>query len=326
MKQANLRLILLLFLGLSLAAYAQNTSDLPKSIVFTQVGIGPEGIEYDDASERFLVGSIHTGSVYAVTDDGEVTELIQDGWLEGSLGLHIDQSNNRLLVANIAEELVRQETPTEFQSGLGIYDLATGQVLHQVDLSRIANNPVNGANDVTVDADGNAYVTDFLDSVIYKVTPAGEASVLIESDLLMAGGFGSNGIDYHPDGFLIVAVSFAATFVKVPLDTPSALSLVDLDRPLLADGLIFQGNDLIATARTPDPNAQTPQEMPGVVARIVSDDNWQTARVVESIAGFDAATTSAVRDDAIYAINAYLNEPERASYEIIRVDFSHAQE
>lgn len=321
-KRSNFSVTASVLLMLALPACAQDTHELPEVINFNQPRLGPEGVEYDALSERFLVGSIFTGSVYAVADNGEVTPFIQDEWLEGSLGIHIDRATNRLLVVNVSSELLRQEVPEGFQSGLGVYDLETGETLFQVDLSDVADGPAHLANDVTVDNEGNAYVTDFLHPVVYRVTPQGEASVLVESELLEAETFGGNGIDYHPDGYLIVAVSENASFIKVPLDRPEALSKVALDMPLLADGLLFDGTDLIATARMPTPDAQTPQEMPGVVARIVSDDNWQSASVTEIAEGFDAATTSTMRENSIYAINAYLNDPTREAYEIVRVDFA----
>lgn len=316
--------ILLILISLSMSTQSQAQTELPEIISFTQPGIAPEGIEWDAKRQRFLVSSLTTGTIYAVEDDGTIFPLIEDDWLTNSAGIHIDTDTDRLLVAVISPEILAlnpEIIPEGFQTGLGIFDLTTGDTLYQVDLTNIAEGPMHFANDVTVDPDGNAYVTNSLAPVVFKITPDGEATVLVESDLLDGGGFGGNGIEYHPDGYLLVAVSLNGNIVKIPLDEPEALDEVSLDRPLLIDGMVYdETNDaMVVTARTLIPDAQSLAEMPGIVAILVSDDNWMTARTEAQAEDLDGATTSTIRDDLIYTISPFLEDPDREVYEIIQV-------
>ncbi len=90
-------------------------------------------------------------------------------------------------------------------ASLSIYDMATGKPLHFVDLSGIRPGEKRFPNDVAVDANGNAYVIDSLAAAIYKVTPTGQAGVLLASEQFRGPVFNLNGIVVHPDGYLIVA-------------------------------------------------------------------------------------------------------------------------
>jgi len=149
---------------------APSDSSLPDLVLAKQPSLHPEGVEWDAVNGRFLVGSLTQGTVFAVADDGTVTPFAtSDNLAMGSVGIHIDKSTNRLLVAH-SNPLVLGDAEVIGVAQLGIYDLATGEELHFVDLTALG--ALGGrffANDVTSDADGNAYVTNSLSTVIYKV-------------------------------------------------------------------------------------------------------------------------------------------------------------
>lgn len=78
------------------------------------------------------------------------------------------------------------------------------------------------ADDVSVDAHGNAYVTDAKGSKVWKVDVNGELVSTIESPLFTPRGWYNNlvalnGIVYHPDGFLIVIHTFSGLLYKIDL-------------------------------------------------------------------------------------------------------------
>ncbi|KZK76872.1 SMP-30/Gluconolaconase/LRE-like region [Pseudovibrio sp. W64] len=158
----------------------------------------PEGLEYDAKSERFLLGSIRRGEVIALNKDGTTTRLVDDERLRSVVGIRVDAERGRLLVNSSDYGVATRSTPTEkFASvALGIYDLATGAPLKFVDLSDLRPTEKKFANDLTVDADGNAYITDSLAASIYKVTPSGKASVFLSHDRFRGEGFNLNGIQY----------------------------------------------------------------------------------------------------------------------------------
>ncbi len=295
---------LALALSVSGFAFAQ---ELPDEIVIERPGFNPEGIEWDAENSAFLLGSLADGTVYRVSDDGESTPFIDDADINVSAGIEIAAANRRLLVTS-SEADVFFNFASPGIIGLGAYDLDTGERQFFVDLSDL--HPGRGfANDVAVDADGNAYVTDSFSPAIYKVDADGNAELFIEDDRFSAPFFGLNGIVAHPDGYLIASVAGQGQLFKIPLDDPTALTEIALETPLGADGMILDADgSLIAVSG-------------GVVYRLTSADDFASAQVVGT-AEHEPATTAARRDDQIYVIYAYLmTNSSRETFEIVRVDF-----
>jgi sugar lactone lactonase YvrE len=184
-----------------------------------------------------------------------------------------------------------------------------------VDLAALRPHGRHLANDVTVDPAGNAYVTDSLSPLIYKVTPDGRASVLVEDPRLTGEGIGLNGIEYLPGGDLLVAQSSGHTLYRIPLDAPEQLAEVRLSEPLAADGLLL----------LPDGAVVTPAPFHPAVLELRSDDGWASARVTRRHPTTPevTTTTAALRDGAVYALNAHFAEmggPQPVeAFEIFRV-------
>lgn len=317
MRQSRLLFVLMAVLISVFPVVAQDdTPALPDEIVFeAPTGLQPEGVVWDAERERFIVGSLLDGTIGTVDDAGVYTPLFTDEAFVATTGLHI--AGDKLYIANTS--------PLAFIPGLPglasvvVYDLVTDEVLLALNLNRVYDGDgARFANDLTVDADGNIYITDSFQPVIYKVTPDGDASVLVESALLKADFLGQNGIDYHPDGFLLVAVSGNVALVRVPLDDPEALALVEWDTPAGIDGMALSadGTTLYAVGRF---------EMDGeevqAVTRYVSEDGWLTATLTGTSLTGGAATTLTLRDEAVYSINAYLQNMRLTEYEITRAVF-----
>ena len=168
---------------------------------------------------------------------------------------------------------------------------------------------------MTVDPDGNAYVTDSFSPVIYKVDPQGEASIFLQNDAFASEQFGLNGIDYHPDGYLLVAKADEGALFKVPLDDPEAFSRVELDAPVSgADGIVLRPDGALAVVGQPQS-----------VFLVRSEDGWQTASIVETASLEQPATTAAIREGEVYAIFAQLSamggDDPPDVFPIVRVPF-----
>jgi sugar lactone lactonase YvrE len=257
----------------------------------------PEGIAYDARHDRFLVGSLMEGTIHQIDRNGTVTVFVQDPGVPHSVGIHVDQERNRLLVPSSNTMLFRDPSlPSHAE--LAAYDLDTGERLFLADLSQLTPDGPNVVNDVTVDDQGNAYVTDSLVPAIYKVTPAGEASLFWRDDTLGETGAPTlNGIDYHPDGFLLVPIN--GSLYRVPLNEPTAARPVDLNRSIkAADGIILDEDGSLVIV----------QNTRFRVVRYESSDGWETARRIArartSVRG--VATTAAIRDGEVYVVYSHL--------------------
>jgi len=296
-----------LLAAVSGAAVAQNDVPLPDEIVITMPGISPEGIDWDPTLGRFFIGSLLDGSVRSVDDAGSAELFVDDEEVLVSVGIEVDEALNRLLVTSA--------DPTVFfgassgSAGLAAFDLETGEKRFFVDLGALVENGRHFANDVTVDADGNAYVTDSFSPVIYRVDVDGNADVFLEDPRLFGGFLGANGIEFHPDGFLLVAVSGTNSLYRIPLDDSESMAAVEVDVPVSIDGLFLAADGTLFAINNAAGQA---------LIALTSDDDWATATVTSTIPTTGDATTVTVRDGVPYYINAYLNDPGREQYEIVR--------
>lgn len=277
----------------------------PELIVAEQANLQPEGIEYDAARGRFLVGSRTRGVIQWVDDDGTLTPAVAESGLDVSLGLHIDRGSDRLLAAGA---FGAANTPA-----LGIYALGSGERLHVVDLSAVAAPGAHLANDVVSDADGNAYVTDTLTPAIYRVAPDGSATIFSDDVALSR----ANGIEIYDDRYLIVATLTGPVLLRVSLDDPPVVTPITAEFPGGGDGIVFMSNGDLAVVGSAGGS--------GVVYRLRSDDDWLSADVVgewnTAPLGFGGPTTAARRGDDVYAVFAHLFDDARIAYEIARAQF-----
>jgi len=183
-------------------------------------GFIPEGIEYDEDNGRFLSGSLAEGTIFVIERDGRVVPFIRDSELVSSVGIEADESHDRLLVTNSNSAVFNDQSATG-HAKLGVYHLTTGEKLAMVDLgATIGAGARHFANDVTVDGEGNAYVTDTFANAIYRVTPAYQATVMHRfTDL--PPGVQLNGIVYHDGGYLLAVAE--ERIYKVPVANPVRL-------------------------------------------------------------------------------------------------------
>ncbi|KAJ8748248.1 hypothetical protein K2173_000820 [Erythroxylum novogranatense] len=257
-----------------------------------------EAAKWDDINRRFLVSFFDGGiGQIAVPDDytpgtvlQEVT-VIKDAELKGnaSLGIVVDRPRNRLLV--VVTDLFGNK-----YSALAAYDLSTWKRLFLAQLSG-PNDEKALADDVAVDGEGKAYVTDAKGCKIWKVGKDGELLSIIKDPLFTHKQWyknliALNGIVYHPDGFLIVIHTLSGNLYKVDVANGHKVSLIEVvGGPLsFGDGLELLSPTEIVVAGNPS-------------ARLVkSSDAWQTASLVATFKGpaHRLATASTVKDGKVY--------------------------
>ncbi len=281
------------------------------SIPLIQDSLFPEAVEYNPRTKRFLLSSQGEGTVFTTTKKkgkkGRVSPFVEDERLITTVGLEIDHQDNLLYIANSDVGLSRNSTPeTAFQvAELAIADLSTKEIVKYVDLDDLRPGEPHFANDIALDGQGNAYVTDSLSPIIYKVDADGKPSILLEDEQFVGDGFNLNGIVYHPDDFLIVSDSNDGLLYKVPLDDPQQFTQIQLERSLAnADGLLLADEDelIVVTNKFNEQNFNQ-------VFNLQSEDNWESAQIVERLdVGDDAFTTAAtIRDEEILVLDGQLD-------------------
>jgi sugar lactone lactonase YvrE len=275
----------------------------PDLITFHSPNLQPEGLEYDEVRGRFVVGSTTQGTIHTVDDNGNLEVLVANPGVAGTLGIHIDGDRDLLFAA---------ASVGPGMAGMGVYDLATGDVIRVVDISEVFTAGQQLANDVVVDSFGAAYVTDTVSNGVYTIDAAGVVSEF-------SGGTGlglANGIELYNDEVLLIA-RIGGPLMRMQVGDPGSLEPVETDVPVSGDGIVFtpQGDLAVVTIGGP-----------AAVILLHSDDDWQSATAIgtwNSATITDTTpTTAAIRGDDVYVIFARLFDETNSRYDIERVVFA----
>jgi len=265
----------------------------PHTVNVMSTDMFPEGITYDSVADEFLMGSLSMGVVTRIDPlTGEQKGVIMGGDLNAfmSLGLFIDEAAypRRLYVCASNGALFLGQNPT-VHAKLFRFNLETYALDWSVDLTRLGSPAeFNLANDATVDAMGNIYVTDSFMGQIWKITPAGVPSIFVQSAMFAAEPnipVSINGIKTitGSDGkqFLIVNKTGLGRLYKVtiPMDAsaPVVTEVTIRDQTSAiayltgADGMIVHPNGVVVSCGEPG------------VFSFFSNDNFATATIDDMV-------------------------------------------
>lgn len=268
---------------------------------FTADTVYGEGVAWSAQQQAFLVSSVRHGTVGKVTMEGHYTPFITDSQLVASVGMALDVKRKTLWVA-VGDLGASDRSGPSTQGKLAAvaaYDAQTGERRAYHDLGVLYPGG-HFANDLTVDAQGNVYITDSFSPVIYRVDAAGKATVFAQSDLFKGENFNLNGIVYHPDGYLLVNKHNSGELFRINLKNPQQIDRVKLPEALKgADGMVLR-----------EPGRLSVVQNNGVdrTLDLVSTDGWNTATIAreqKSLMSFP--TTAAQVGKNLYVLNSRLD-------------------
>ncbi|OAY76300.1 hypothetical protein ACMD2_11695 [Ananas comosus] len=267
--------------------------ELSPAVAYSSRGWLRECAKWDAPARRFLVSTFFGSGVAEIAVDGaaapEEREVVAEPDVAGnaSVGIAVDRARRRLLVV-FADVLGHRH------GAVAAYDLESWARLFLTRLS----GPGDGdafADDVAVDEEGTAYVTDAKANKIWKVGVDGELLSIIRNEAFVQrkGWYhnlvGLNGIVYHPNGYLLVIHTSGGHLFKVNPKTEE-VSLVKVEGSLQrGDGLELISPTKLAIAGTPSRVAE-------------SSDDWETAKVTGRYIGpmHRIATSATVKDGKVY--------------------------
>lgn len=256
-SESTKSLALSLFLFLILAGPTPSFARTPHVVNFRSLNLYPEGLTWDPSAQHFIVGSQHHRTIHSVSDAAVVETLISDPTLPQNatiLGLAIDSIHNRLLA------LVHSAAPLPPFNALAAYDLRSRR---RVFLSLLDDETPgvitikrHVANDVAVDFNGNAYVTNSAGNFIWKVDKDGEASVFSRSPVFSESPLavdpdapfsecGLNGIAYVSKGYLLAVQSNTGKMFKVNADDGLARRVLLTEDLVWADGIAVRSDGVV---------------------------------------------------------------------------------
>lgn len=301
-----------------------STTELPASITVKGIALNPEGIEYNKKDGTFLLSSLNAAPITKVQLDGTYTPFTSgEQFPLSTAGLQIDYKRNRLLAAGFnGTELYDNDPATKGISHLRIYSLETGVLEKDINLSSLMPDAnMYFANDVAIDNDGNAYVSDWFAGVIYKVDVDGVASVFWTNNTGIPGG--PNGLDFHPDGYLLVSVINDGSYtkhalVKIPINQPDSATTVQMSNAGFAgfDGMVITNNGTVIgvtnDGKTPGGN---------VLVELSGEQAWKTATVDNSIAITTSTTVAVTQGNDYFVINQDFSDGASTTWTIEQIKF-----
>ena len=212
---------------------------LPTRYVLPGSSVFPEGIAYDERTQLVFVSSTTNGTVFRGTaSDETLTPFLPPGG-DGrttAIGLEVDNAGH-LFVAG---------------GGTGnvwVYDELTGDLIAVL----VTGSAPTFINDIAVDKNGVAYITDSMSPVIYRAVPNGSGGYTIERWLELAGtpivygpGFNLNGMVVSPsDQYLFTVQTNTGKIFRIDIATKAIVQL-DVGGATFpnGDGLWIRGNTL----------------------------------------------------------------------------------
>lgn len=255
----------------------------------------PEGIAYQPRTGDFFVSSVNGGAVYrGNVQEGRLRPFLPAG-RDGrvfSVGMKVD-TNNRLYVAGGPTGLVF------------VYDAATGQLVRRY---RAGTAPNTFVNDVAVAPNGDAYATDSVRPVLYRI-PADLGPLEVFVDFAgtpfeyVVGEFNANGVVVTEDGrYAIVVQANTGELFRVDLATKAVTEVDASGGADLAsgDGLVLDGSDLYVVK-----NGFAPGTRAGIAKVVLSSDAaaGEVVDVFAEDAGLDVPATAARVDGFLLVTN-----------------------
>uniref|UniRef100_A0A0E0CZI6 Uncharacterized protein n=1 Tax=Oryza meridionalis TaxID=40149 RepID=A0A0E0CZI6_9ORYZ len=286
--------------ALAAAAVVAFLEGTARGVSYVGDGWFHDGVRWDAEGGRFLVTTMTDGRVVEVPGGGgagagagegkvEARVVVADPGAAGrsATGLTLDAPRRRLLV------VYTDLAPWFGYAAVAAYELGSWRRLFLVRLDRPGDSTL--ADDVAVDEEGNAYVTDAKGNKIWKVSPDGEPlSVIKNATFFQRPGWinifvGLNGIVYHPNGYLLVIHTSGGDLFKVYPKTGSVHVVKVKGSLKTGDGLALLSPTRLVAA--------------GLVSRLVeSDDDWETAAVTGRYVGpaHRIGSSATVKDGDVY--------------------------
>jgi sugar lactone lactonase YvrE len=259
----------------------------------------PEGVAYRSDTGDFYVGSTTDGTVFRGNVEGgsKEAEVFLEPESDGrttAIGMEVDEEG-RLYIAG-------GDTGRIF-----VYDTESADQIRRLDTP---DAEATFLNDVAVTPDGDAYFTDSMRPVLFRVTSTGDGVGDAEPWLNFEGtpaeyeeGFNFNGIDATEDGRYLVAVK-SNTGELFRIDTESKeVDEIDLGGETLAngDGLLLDGRTVYVVRNEQElivPVKLSGEYISGEVGEPFTDPS------------FAFPTTIAKTDDRLLVVNSQFDKRE----------------
>ena len=256
-------------------------TEIRKPVVQSRVGFKLEepglmaaGMAFDATHADFYIASVRGRKVLRRTKNGIVSDFVregQDGFLAGA-GLAIDVPRHLLYASTAGVPFMKgAQKDDDGRAGLFAFDLQTGKTMRKVWLP--TDRQKHFLNNLTVDREGNVYVSDSLNSGIYELRRDGST---LEEIVPPAMFTGSQGLALSDDEKTLFVGDFVEGVWALDLATKTKRRI-----PAPANAYLA-GLDGLAKVRDGFVTVQL-QVQPARVVRLRMDPQWQHVVSVETL-------------------------------------------
>lgn len=278
---------------------------------FTDRDLYPEGGALDPSEGAFYVGSLRHGNITKVDTNGTESIFYAGNGEAGrlTLGMQVDTARRQLWVCTTNNSLGR----------IWIFDLATHARLADIDLTTV--NAEAACNDVLLDTDGSALISDRENSHIYKIDASRRVSIWAHDPLLEGGLVSLNSMAFTPDhSAVLTAVYLPPALIRVSTSNPRDVRKVKLSGDMFMDGFnVLNGPDDLVMHGT-----QLIVAFGSSLKRITATDASWTKATVKSTRTIGGVTALVQNGDELYGINGqsvrFLLRVPPAQFQIFAID------
>jgi len=184
----------------------ESTDHFFREIILKEKDLIPEGLTYDPHTGTTYIGSTHKRKIIEIDSLGNVKDFIPRvmDTIWSPLGMEVDQERNILWVntahANEVMPLINADTTRDWMTALVSIDLQTGRIINTF----ILNEPKAALNDLTVNKDGEVFMTESVNNRVYVLRPNADSLQLF---LDLKDYTFPNGITHDMNNTLFVSVS-----------------------------------------------------------------------------------------------------------------------
>ncbi len=320
-----------LFMVLITCASTQHTT--PRARLFEALDVFPEGIAYDEKTQRVFVSSMKYGTVGTVSQNNVYSPFIQSEDFISTSGITVDAKRRRLFIAIVDPGVgikTRKGQELAF-TAVAVYDIDSKKRVAFFPLHELYEGK-HFANEIDLAEDGSAYVSDSFSPVIYKLSSdLSKAEVFVENKALWSGeGFNLNGIAVHGKGAgeTLIALKYntGQLFnINVAEKTISEITLPQGVNMKGADGLVLYKKKYALIVHNAENDGISLAELSPDMRRVVNaetigavdfENGMATMQLNKSIVldvRLDAAlnfptTVSRAGKNSFYVLNAALGE------------------
>jgi hypothetical protein len=248
-----------------IAANARPVGGAAAAFTLPDSGFVPEGIAFDPRTQRFFLSSVRTGRILSWTQDAGFAELVPAGrdgqW--AMLALDVDTATRTLWATTAAMPFfAAHQAADSGRSAVLAYDLDTGALRRRYDAPAEGRHSLG---DMTVAPDGDVFVSDSDEGVVYRIPRGATEMEAFASDGLVS----PQGLTAAPDGRILVA-DYIRGIAALDRESGDVTWLQVADSMAVSgiDGLLRVGHTLIAVQNGVTPKRVIELRMDAAETRI----------------------------------------------------------